>query len=422
MDHLVLYNRPKGDPWPRLMLVGMLDGYELNQAYSGRLQILNQRGDCTAALVKGSLPPGTVIWVDNPAKEVVVEFPGYSYIPPPPPDPDDPDPEPPPPPERGLFNGDIEEGAKGWRLGSNWYVQSAPAQGVVGSKGLACTDPVASFAESDPVACDPGTSITAEALWFQGPSNKKNVDLYTQLVWRDAGMREIRVDTGNKVHDQTNTRSHWSRVTASAPPGTAFASVRLLMYRRRYAREVVVDSVNWTHFKTSPVVIPPKPIKPTEPIPPPPPEYPEEFPITIGCWDAAGRYAEWVGVLGEKFIYFTSLLYPVEADDERLAITASITEFVHRNTTTTAPDTEERLLLSASIFAFEHKLDRATFEERLSLSASVTEFKHINPSFTPAAERLAMSASITEFKHQNLSATESETLTLSATIQEFTHV
>lgn len=313
MDHLLIYNRPLLDGLagrPALLLVGQLPDYEPGVDYIGRLQIQNAIGDCTGWLVDGVLPPGHAVWIDNDTKELVLEWPGYILTPPPVPD----------PPPVGLFNGDIEQGVKGWKLGPGWYVKDTAGAGVVGTKALACTDPGVSASESDAVRCDTGTSITASALWYQGPSNKKNVDLYTQLVWYDANMREISVSSGNKVHDQSNTSSHISSVTASAPAGTWKVAVRLLMYRRRYAREVVVDQVTWNHFMRSPEV---------ETTPDQPETHPEDFPIILAAKDSAGRIAYWSGLLSYQSVYVTSKLYGIIAE-EHLGVGFAQQDFVFK--------------------------------------------------------------------------------------------
>lgn len=115
MSHLVLFTRPYPPTYPPLGLVGTMAPYNRGEDHETRLDIINQIGDCTVQILSATnLPPGAIVWVDNPNKQVVIQWPGYS------------------PPETSIpvFNGDFEAGNDGswivpafsnpWGIGSDF--------------------------------------------------------------------------------------------------------------------------------------------------------------------------------------------------------------------------------------------------------------------------------------------------------------
>lgn len=280
--HHRLYTRPLG-LWsielPLLQVTGSLPSYVAGEVYEGRLPITGNVGDCTVEWLTGELPPGATVTVDNATAEVVVAWPAYV-------------------PEftTEFLNGDFEQGNVGWLATAGWRIDTYadwPAFGAIAIYDGAGPG----IMESVAMPCSPGQTITARGLWGQGPSNKKNINLWTCLIWRDENRnvlndlstinadgfyREEEPWVGNKVHDQANGQQHWSTVTDTAPPGTASAAVRHAVHRRRYQRQVEVYKTEWNLPRQlgSPDM--------------------RDWCITLRVRDSAGRSADWSGCVEVK--------------------------------------------------------------------------------------------------------------------------
>lgn len=268
-----------------LAVVGELPGYTPGEAYEGRLDILGSIGRCRVDLLEGELPPGTQVFVDNFAKKVVVKWPTFS---------------PARPTEEGIVNNDFSLGSlAGWRdmRGNSWQVglydpttpgykdnpPPGPAPGNLAAwlrgHGRGNHDLL-----SDLYPTVPGLPMSASSLWYQGPSNKDNNNLWTGIQFYTPGRVPLGEPVlGDRIHDRTNKARHRSTVTTQAPAGAGFASVLLRAYRRNSRnRELNVDDVTTSGFSY---------VSETGWV------GETDFPLSLRVQDSAGKVAYWSGVI-----------------------------------------------------------------------------------------------------------------------------
>lgn len=273
-----------------LAVAGELPDYTPGDAYEGRLDILGSVGRCRVELLEGDLPPGTEVFVDNFTRQVVVKWPPYS---------------PARPTEEGIVNNDFSLGTlAGWRdmRGNSWQVglydsttpgykdnpPPGPAPGNLAAwlrgHGRGNHDLL-----SDLYPTVPGLPMSASSLWYQGPSNKDNNNLFTGIQFYTPGRVPLGEPVlGDRIHDRTNKARHRSTVTTQAPAGAGFASVLLRAYRRNSRnRELNVDDVVTSGFSyVSSVGW----------------EGETDFPLALRVTDSTGRTAVWEGVI-RAFLY-----------------------------------------------------------------------------------------------------------------------
>lgn len=299
-SHHILFTRPLSlqyDGAPVLRVDGQLDGYVSGQAYEGRLQIVNNIGDCTVEWVSGTMPPGTYVRVDNDTYEVVVAWPDHHV-----PDPD----------TTVVPNGSFEDGDVQWEKGAGWLVGTGSGFDTYdGAWSAAYTGRGISSLTATKVPVIPGTSITATVQIQQGASSKGNVVARILLVWFGSdgqmlpGGEGHSWNGGNLVRSGSNGAWHPSTVTASAPQQAAFVALAVSANRKRQNRRLWADKATWNH------------------------SYPtgtnsdDDFCLVLRVRDSAGREATWQGCVGEQAVYLTSKLYTVEAPTEGIMARAT---------------------------------------------------------------------------------------------------
>lgn len=296
-----IFDKPLGFGvvYPPLRVVGILPDYVVGQAYEGRLDIIDNIGDCTVELLDNDLPPGATVAVDNLNMQVVVKWPAYS---------------PPATEHPGIINWDFEAGdLTGWRdlRGGSWdvyvYDRNTP-----GAKDIPYMPPDGNHAarmegvgrgdhtlESIPYPATPGQPVMATSLWYQGPSNKDNNNLWTAIVFYGPGgqSQEVR---GDRIHDRTNKRRHSSTVNTTTPAWAETKAVRLIAHRRNGRNRLInVDDVQTSGFMY------PTGTPPTS----------DDFYLTVKVTDSANRVAYWTGIISTNSVWLTSAPYPIIAVD-----------------------------------------------------------------------------------------------------------
>lgn len=283
----ILFTRPLGLRFvgqPPLQVVGQLDGYTAGEAYEGRLQIINNIGDCTVQWVSGTMPPGTSVRVDNSTHEVVVAWPEY---------------EPPDPNTTVVPNGSFEAGDVNWSKGAGWLIgQGSGFDAYDGSWSAAYTGRGTSSLEGTRVPVVVGTSITGSIQVQQGGSSKGNVVAGVMLLWYDAAGNLIDYDVGNIVRSGSNGAWHISTVTASAPAGSFYVALGVTANRKRQNRRLWVDQGRWNHSYASGA------------------NSDDDYCLVLLVRDAAGREAMWEGCVGERAVFLTTQTYPIDAIEE----------------------------------------------------------------------------------------------------------
>lgn len=280
-SHHILFTRPlalRFTGQPALQIVGQLDAYVAGQAYEGRLQIINNIGDCTVEWVSGTMPAGTTIRVDNATHEVVVAWPSYQ--------PADPN-------TTVVPNGSFEEGDVKWEKGGGWAIETGGGNdtfdgawsAVYRGRGIASLTSV-----MVPVVV--GTSITASVQIQQGASSAGNVTARVVLVWMDAYGKTLSFDGGNIVRSGSNGAWHASTVTAKAPAGAFNVAFAISANRKRQNKRLWADKATWNHSYPSG--------QNTD----------DDYCIVLRVRDSAGRTATWEGCVGERAIYLTTQPYP----------------------------------------------------------------------------------------------------------------
>ena len=294
-SHHILFTRPLALRYvgqPALRVDGYLDGYVAGQAYEGRLQIVNNIGDCTVQWLSGTMPPGTTVRVDNSTSEVVVAWPGYQV-----PDPD----------TTVVPNGSFEDGDVQWSKGAGWLIGSGSGFDTYdGTHSAAYTGRGIASLEGAKVPVIVGTSITASVQIQQGASSKGNVVARILLIWYDAygvmlpGGEGHSWNGGNLVRSGSNGAWHASTVTASAPAGAFYVALAVSANRKRQNRRLWADKAVWNH------------------------SYPtgqnsdDDYCLVLLVRDSAGREALWEGCVGEQAVYYTTQPYPYVQDPDSI--------------------------------------------------------------------------------------------------------
>lgn len=300
-----LFERPLGTfaKLPPLMVVGALESYVAGEEYEGRLQVLNPVGNFRVEIVESSLPPGAYVLADNFNDELVLRWPAYS---------------PPDETSESIFNGDFETGdLAGWHdlRGNSWraYVYDKdtpgfkdipypPADGnfAAAMDGVGRGDHIL---ESDKYPVTTGQPITARSLWYQGASNKGNNNLWTAFgLYRDGVF--IEEERGDRIHDRTNKRRHYSSVDMRVPSGINEVTVRLIAYRRNNRNRLLnVDDVQTTGLSYS--------LGTADDL--------LDYTVTFKVTDSANRVAYWSGVVYADSVFYTSGLYPILVTDSVVA-------------------------------------------------------------------------------------------------------
>lgn len=261
---------------PDLEITGELPSYTIGESYEGRLDVLNAIGNYISEIVEEEsfLPAGAAVHTDKFNKELVVRWPAYS---------------PPDTVKSSVVNGDFKMGdLTGWHdvRGNGWSVKeyvnedSEPVPAPPGNQA-AWMEGVGRgewILESDQYDVTPTSPIYARSLWDQGPSNKDNNNLWTAIAFYRNGMF-LSEERGDRIHDRTNKRRHYSTLGTVVPAAATHATVRLRAHRRnKRNREIIVDNVETQGFSYS--------VGTTENI---------SYYITVKATDSAGRVAYWTG-------------------------------------------------------------------------------------------------------------------------------
>ena len=261
------YHRRYAQPVPPLGLSGSLSNYDAGVDYEGRLSITNSIGRCTVQLVSGDLPTGYQLFVDNFTKQVVLKFPATAQE----------------ETRSGMPNGDFEQGQGGWNLPTGWAVETVPYGSNPTNKALVYRGAGSGRARSDWFPLNGLPLINFSALWNQGPSNKDNVDLYTNILFKNSAGVESRV-SGSKVGGLSNSTWHASSGSSSPTTGATQVALEFEVFRRNSRdRETFVDNATWT--LSYPVQLPQ-----------------ESYTITLRVRDSAGRTADWTGTIQQNLI------------------------------------------------------------------------------------------------------------------------
>lgn len=277
--HIRLYNAGGDFPsLPPLRLEGDFPLYTSSGDYRGTIDIIDAVGRCTVRVLESNLPQGYRVFVDNFNNKVVLTFGA------------------PPAPETrsGLPNGDFEDGEEGWDLKNGWAVETVDRDGDASNQALVYRGPGSSKITSARFPIEGESYNQFEGLWNQGPSNKANVDLYTNLVVTDADGTFVTRFMGSKVHDMSNKSWHVSEGTGRPPKrDDLFGQVELEVFRRNSrSRPVYVDNVEWNITYVVPA--------------------PEgDYTLSLEVTDSAGRKAYWIGSITESAVIVTSKLYPL---------------------------------------------------------------------------------------------------------------
>lgn len=301
-SHHILFTRPLALRYvgqPALRVDGYLDGYVAGQAYEGRLQIVNNIGDCTVQWLSGTMPPGTTVRVDNSTSEVVVAWPAYQV-----PDPD----------TTVVPNGSFEDGDVQWSKGAGWLIGSGSGfDAYDGTWSAAYTGRGTSSLEGTKVPVVVGTSITASVQIQQGASSKGNVVAAVLLIWYDAygnmlpGGEGHSWNTGNIVRSGSNGAWHISTVTATAPAGAFQVAIGVTANRKRQNKRLWADQARWNHsFPTGQ-------------------NSDDDYCLVLLVRDSAGREALWEGCVGEQAVYYTTQPYPIVMPVEGLQAGMDVT-------------------------------------------------------------------------------------------------
>ena len=252
-----------------LAIIGQFPGYISRLAYSGRVQIANNIGDCSVELMSGALPTGYTLGVDNATHEVVITWPAYtanSTV-------------------LDIPNQDFELGDTGWNKGSGWAVvhNDNPIGGTWNAKFTnQGGDSILSSQTSIPVT--PGKSIVATLQVRQGASAAGNAGAAVRLEWLDAGNAVIGFSEGNMVDSASNNAVKPSAVTGSAPAGAASVRLASRAFRRKENLAVWIDSFSWNGAITVTEYIAGT-------------NGTADIPLSLKVTDSAGRTATWVGVI-----------------------------------------------------------------------------------------------------------------------------
>jgi len=268
---------------PALYVTGALSAAAVEAAFSGRLQIHNAQGACWAELIDGELPKGYSITVDNDTSEVVVAWPAYSSG------------------EVTLTNGDFESGAKGWNLGPGWSLTDQ-ASAYSGQWCAQWSGSGNSQILSDWVPIVGGTTTSLSVEVQQGASSSGNVGAQCVIEFRDADKQPIEggVVTGNMVASGSGGDWHPSTLTnVPVPSAAACARAGGSAYRKRETKPAWLDAVQWTWNVGEQGA-----------------NAPTASTITIRVHDAAGRYADWTGLVQIGYLILTSWLYPINVVDD----------------------------------------------------------------------------------------------------------
>lgn len=386
-----IYDRPdldqvaSGKP---LYVTGALPPAQALDPYEGRLQIHNAIGTCAARQVGGDeLPPGTRIYVDDQAHEVVIAWPGYVEKAAP------------------IPNAGFEDGITGWSPGAGWSVTTNNAIAANRSAvyqrngGASVISSVARY----PVI--PGAAIHAQCQVRQGASSAGNAGAAVRLEFRDADGEIVATADGNYVMSASKNAVYPSNVMALPPAGAATVNVAGVGVRHRENKDVWIDSFSWDHEIASVGLARPR-----------------AFALTIEVRDSAGRVAYWTGAIGEYLIYLTSRLYPIDAPEEQIALSPTIVGFVHRNQIVPA-ESEDLFKFGPSITGFVHRGEAIGYPvERMVLGPSITGFLHRGQPTGRPDDPFNLRPSITGFIHQtHPSVSPAERALLSPTITGFVH-
>ena len=262
-----IFNRPRLDADlpapPALGISGTLDNYEVGAAYSERLQIDNAIGKCTVAVVSSDLPGGSLVYVDNFTKEVVVSWPAFSLT-----------------ATNVLQNGGFEEGNVAWQLAGPWEINntgdaetgSYSAEFRKGTRGE-FTMVGAAVPVSGP------TSITINGRVQQGASSAGNAGAGVGLRWYGAGDSLLADNFGTLVSSGSGGAWNDATYSGSNPSGATRVAPLVRGFRNRENKALWVDNLSWDH------------------------EYfagddsEDDYSLSIEVTDSAGRVAAWSGTV-----------------------------------------------------------------------------------------------------------------------------
>lgn len=292
-----LYDRPWLDQrsgLPALYVMGTLSSAVVQAAFSGRLQIHGAQGACWAELIDGELPPGGAVYVDNTTHEVVVAWPAWADL-------------------DGLQNPSLETGdLTGWEystIGGSGTLTVSSAHHTDGNygaywpggRGMGSEGGIECVAVNQArAALKPGQRISGSVdigYNFEGGTPKGSRG-QARLHWYDDTDTKI----GESDGDLIATRSHNGKWTTSHVTGVCQANAayaRLAAWvTATGAGEAWFDHAQWDavqHVGTDTT---------------------SASTITIRVHDAAGRYADWTGLVQIGYLILTSWLYPINVVDD----------------------------------------------------------------------------------------------------------
>lgn len=228
----ILYTRPLALRFagaPALTLTGNPPGYSSQQAYEGRLQIGNWKGDCVIISQEGELPAGASVEVDNVTHEVVIAWASFADG-----------------PTTAVPNGSFEEGDKRWTKGAGWAITNGVDDARLDGSwsayylGRGSSDIVSSMV---PVA--DGGNVTASVGVQQGASSKNNVIAAIFIQWYDQEKKPITENFGNVISSGSGGEWKYSTVTAAVPVGAKYAALGINSQRRRQNKKLWIDKAVW---------------------------------------------------------------------------------------------------------------------------------------------------------------------------------
>lgn len=266
MNHLLLYTRPypPSGEFPPLGLVGTMVPYDRGEEYETRLDILNQIGDCTVEVLSSTnLPAGASIWVDNPSKEVVIQWPAFT----------EPDTEIPVP------NGNFEAG-----YDNSWIINNIPMQwtievgvGETGQggvyKNLAGRDKLLS---SYLLPVLEGYDFDVSGRFNMGDNVSGSIEASIGIEFYGPDLYYVSEENGNVVTPDTGVGWQTSSFTYTAP-ADGFIRVFVDVNRLADNNPVFFDNIEWDYVGTTGS------------------EDPYTITLELRITDSAQRTADWEG-------------------------------------------------------------------------------------------------------------------------------
>lgn len=285
-QHIRIY--PPQLAYPELRVEGSLPLFRAGADYTGRLQIINGIGHCRVQILPDStVPPETRLTVDSVTHEVVASIP-YVEVPQP----------------IVATNLSFEDGDTGWIKGPGIrIVDNEDAHDGVWSAVFDGTQHGLSQIESETfMPVTKGQRVKASGMFEQDVAGTQDNGGRVVVSWYTADKTPSThadpsegpgYSAGNLISN--GTRGNWFKSSLAAEsPEDGFARLGFSVRRLRGSSSSWIDQLTWDAVAT----FVPEPAQPET-----------DYFLHLRVTDAAGRTADWRGLLFEYASYFTSQLY-----------------------------------------------------------------------------------------------------------------